>query len=269
MRIALGIEYDGTAYNGWQRQKHGVGVQAPVEEALARVADEAIEVQCAGRTDTGVHAAAQVVHFDSRASRTARNWLLGINSNLPADICALWVAFVEPDFHARYSATARTYRYCILNRLTRSALYRHRAWWVHRPLDASRMRAAAAYLLGEHDFSAYRAAGCQASTPRRNLQRIDVERQEEWLTVTVTANAFLQHMVRNLVGVLVTIGSGEQPPEWAKAVLDSRDRRQGGVAAPAHGLTLIDVAYPARFALPPNQSPAMRAPATPGPAPPA
>lgn len=253
MRIALGIEYDGTAYNGWQRQRHGVGIQTPLEEALTRVADEPVEVHCAGRTDAGVHASAQVVHFDSRAARTARNWLLGINSNLPADICALWVAFVDPDFHARYSATSRSYRYRILNRTTRSALHRHRAWWVHRPLDESRMRAGAAHLIGEHDFSAYRAAGCQAPTPHRHVNAIEVERCGEWLTVTVTANAFLQHMVRNIVGVLVTIGTGEQPADWAGEVLESRDRRQGGIAAPAHGLTLIDVAYPARFNLPPNR----------------
>jgi tRNA pseudouridine38-40 synthase len=261
MRIALGIEYDGTAYNGWQRQRHGVGVQTPLEEALTRVADEPIDVFCAGRTDAGVHATAQVVHFDSRAVRTPRNWLLGINSNLPADICALWVVFVEPDFHARYSATSRSYRYRILNRATRSALHRNRAWWVHRPLDESLMRVAAVHLIGEHDCSAYRAAGCQASSPNRNLRVIDIERRGEWLSVTVTANAFLQHMVRNIVGVLVTIGSGEQPPGWAQAVLESRDRRQGGIAAPAHGLTLIDVAYPARFGLPrpeaPERPPAM------------
>lgn len=250
MRIALGIEYDGTAYIGWQRQKHGVGVQTPIEAALARVADEVVEAHCAGRTDTGVHASAQVIHFNSSARRSERNWLLGINSNLPADICALWVAFVEPDFHARYSATSRTYRYRILNRVTRSALERHRAWWVHRPLNESAMRSAASCLIGEHDFSAFRAAGCQASTPRRDLRVIDIERQGEWLTVTITANAFLQRMVRNIVGVLVTVGAGEQPPGWAKEVLESRDRTRGGVAAPAHGLTLIDVTYPDRFGLP-------------------
>jgi tRNA pseudouridine38-40 synthase len=254
MRIALGIEYDGTAYIGWQRQKHGVGVQTPIETALARVADETVEAHCAGRTDTGVHASAQVVHFDSSARRTRRNWLLGINSNLPADICALWVAFVEPDFHARYSATSRTYRYRILNRVTRSALDRNRAWWVHRPLNESAMRSAASYLVGEHDFSAFRAAGCQASTPRRDLRVIDIERQGEWLTVTITANAFLQRMVRNIVGVLVMIGTGEQAPEWAGEVLESRDRTKGGVAAPAHGLTLIDVTYPDRFALPTHRA---------------
>jgi tRNA pseudouridine38-40 synthase len=254
MRIALGIEYDGTAYIGWQRQKHGVGVQTPIEAALGRVADETVEAHCAGRTDTGVHASAQVVHFDSSARRSRRNWLLGINSNLPADICALWVAFVEPDFHARYSATSRTYRYRILNRVTRSALDRNRAWWVHRPLNESAMRSAASYLVGEHDFSAFRAAGCQASTPRRDLRVIDIERQGEWLTVTITANAFLQRMVRNIVGVLVMIGTGEQAPEWAGEVLESRDRTKGGVAAPAHGLTLIDVTYPDRFALPTHRA---------------
>lgn len=250
MRIALGLEYDGTAYNGWQRQKSGIGVQARVEEALSRVADEPIEAYCAGRTDAGVHATGQVVHFDSRAERTSRNWLLGVNSNLPADISARWVAFVEASFHARYAAISRTYRYVILNRLTRSALHRNRAWWVHRALDESRMQAAAALLLGEHDFSAFRAAGCQAATPRRSVLSIDVRRDGEWLTVTITANAFLQHMVRNIMGLLVTIGSGEQPVDWARIVLRSRDRTQAGVAAPAHGLTLVEVAYPPHFGLP-------------------
>lgn len=252
MRIALGVEYDGTAYNGWQRQRSGVGVQALVEEALSRVANHAVEAWCAGRTDAGVHATAQVVHFDSDARRSARNWLLGINSNLPADISALWAAEVDSTFHARYSATARTYRYLILNRLPRSALHRARAWWVFRPLDESRMQAAADFLVGEHDFSAFRAAGCQAATPNRQVRTLNVAREGEWLTISITANAFLQHMVRNIVGVLVAIGSGDEKPEWAQTVLESRDRRQGGVAAPAHGLTLVDVAYPPHFHLPPT-----------------
>lgn len=250
MRIALGIEYDGTAYNGWQRQSTGIGVQSRVEEALSRVADEPVQAHCAGRTDAGVHASFQVVHFDSEAKRSRRNWLLGINSNLPADVCARWVAFVDESFHARYSAVSRTYTYLILNRLTRSALQRHRAWWVHRPLDDVRMQSAASFLVGEHDFSAFRAAGCQAATPRRNLSFIEVARRDEWLSITVTANAFLQHMVRNIVGVLVAIGSGDQPPEWARTVLESRDRTRAGVAAPPHGLTLVDVTYPSSFGLP-------------------
>ena len=249
MRIALGLEYDGTAYNGWQRQRAGTGVQSLVEEALSRVANAAVEVHCAGRTDAGVHASAQVIHFDSTADRHTRNWLLGANSNLPPDICALWVEFVDASFHARHSATSRRYRYRILNRQTRSALHRHRAWWVHQPLDVSRMRAGAAHLEGEHDFSAFRAAGCQASTPRRNVTAIAIEQDGDWLHVDITANAFLQHMVRNMVGLLVSIASGEQSPEWAKSVLASRDRTKGGITAPVHGLTLVAVEYPERFGL--------------------
>ncbi len=250
MRIAMGIEYDGTGYNGWQRQKSGTGVQELVERALAAVADEPVETVCAGRTDAGVHAAAQVVHFDSDASRTGRNWVLGTNSHLPPDINALWALPVGGDFHARYSAIARRYRYRILNRLTRSALYRHRAWWLHRPLDLAPMREAARALVGEHDFSAFRAAGCQAATPNRRVTAVEIERQRDWVTVTIEANAFLQHMVRNIVGLLAAVGSGERPPEWAREVLESRDRREGAMTAPAHGLTLIAVAYPERFGLP-------------------
>lgn len=250
MRFALGIEYDGTAYNGWQRQDSGIGVQERVEEALARVADEAIEATCAGRTDAGVHASAQVAHFDSNATRSPRNWVLGVNSNLPPDINVLWAVPVPGDFHARYSALSRSYRYLILNRMTRSALWRHRAWWLHRPLQVEPMRAAAAHLVGEHDFSAFRAAGCQARTPRREVRAIEIARNGSWVTVTICANAFLQHMVRNIVGLLAAVGAGERPPEWAAAVLESRDRRTGGVTAPPHGLTLVEVEYPAHFGIP-------------------
>lgn len=250
MRIALGIEYDGTAYNGWQRQKSGIGVQALVEQALERVANEATEAVCAGRTDSGVHAEAQVVHFDSTASRSRRNWVLGVNSNLPADINTLWAEFVTEDFHARYSATSRTYRYLILNRPTRSALWRDRCWWIYRPLDESLMREAARHLHGEHDFSAFRAAGCQALTPKRRIFAITIDRYGAWILITVRANAFLQHMVRNIVGVLVAIGASDEQPEWAQRVLESRDRTRGGIAAPAQGLALIDVEYPDSAGLP-------------------
>jgi len=246
----MGIEYDGSAYQGWQRQRNGTGVQTVLERALSGVADQCIETFCAGRTDAGVHALSQVVHFDTSASRSMRGWLLGTNSNLPDDVNVSWVHPVSDDFHARYSATARTYRYRILNRLVRSALYRHRAWWVHEPLDAERMQAAGRLLLGEHDFSAFRAAGCQASTPMRNVTHLDVRREDDWITVTITANAFLQHMVRNIAGLLAAIGSGGQAPQWAAAVLESRDRKQGAATAPAHGLTLIHVDYPSRFGLP-------------------
>ena len=244
MRIAIGIEYDGTAYNGWQRQQSGVGVQERLEAALSTVADEDIEVTCAGRTDSGVHASGQVGHYDTTSERSERGWLLGANSNLPDDINLRWVQRVDDDFHARYSALSRTYRYLILNRLVRSALYRHRAWWLHQPLDHARMHEAAQALTGEHDFSAFRAAGCQASSPNRELQSIAVTRDGDWVTLEVTANAFLQHMVRNITGTLAEIGTGERQLGWAAEVLESRDRKAGGVAAPPHGLTLVRVSYP-------------------------
>ena len=247
MRIALGIEYDGTAYNGWQRQRSGDGVQERVETALGKVADEVIEVTCAGRTDSGVHATAQVVHFDSDSERSDRGWLLGANSSLPGDIAVTWAQRVDDEFHARFSATSRSYRYRILNRLVRSALDRHRAWWVYTPLDAAQMHEAAQFLVGKHDFSAFRAAGCQASTPNREITSISVRRDGEWLTLDVTANAFLQHMVRNLTGTLVSVGLREKPSTWMTEVLESRDRKHGGIAAPAHGLTLVGVAYPKKW----------------------
>jgi tRNA pseudouridine38-40 synthase len=250
MRVALGIEYDGTSYNGWQRQKTGLGVQQRVEEALSVVANHPVEVICAGRTDTGVHATDQVVHFDTDSERSERGWLLGANTNLPDDINVSWVALVADDFHARFSATSRSYRYLILNRLQRSALHRHRAWWVYEPLDAERMHEAAQRLLGEHDFSAFRAAGCQANTAVRNMTHISVGRDGDWITLDVTANAFLQHMVRNIMGTVVTVGLGEERVEWVTEVLESRDRKAGGIAAPAHGLTLAGVEYPAALGVP-------------------
>jgi len=250
MRVALGIEYDGTSYNGWQRQKNGIGVQQRLEEALARVADEPVEVVCAGRTDTGVHASGQVVHFDTTADRSERGWLLGANTNLPPDISVSWVRQVGDDFHARFSATGRRYRYVILNRLQRSALHRHRAWWVYQPLDERAMQEAAQPLLGEHDFSAFRAAGCQAKSAMRELTSISVTRCGDWLTVEVAANAFLMHMVRNITGTLAAIGRGEQPVSWVRDVLESRDRTVGGVTAPPQGLTLVAVDYPEAFGIP-------------------
>lgn len=250
MRIALGIEYDGTAYNGWQRQKTGLGVQQRVEEALCSVANHPVEVTCAGRTDTGVHASGQVVHFDTHSARDDRGWLLGANSNLPDDISVSWARQVDDDFHARFSATARHYRYRILNRLERSAIHRHWAWWIYQPLDAERMHTAAQQLLGEHDFSAFRAAGCRANTPNRDITQVAVQRDGDWLTLTITANAFLQHMVRNITGSLVKVGAGEEAPAWIAEVLASRDRKRGGIAAPPHGLTLTSVDYPQECGVP-------------------
>jgi tRNA pseudouridine38-40 synthase len=246
------LEYDGTAYNGWQRQRTGIGVQALVEDALSSVANQDIEVTCAGRTDTGVHASAQVAHFDTHSERESHGWLLGANSNLPDDINVTWAHPVDDSFHARFSATSRSYHYLILNRLQRSALYRDRAWWVYTELDADRMHRAAQALLGKHDFSAYRAAGCQASTPNREVTAISVTRDNDWLHLHITANAFLQHMVRNVMGTLVAIGCGDESEKWAGEVLESRDRKRGGVAAPPHGLTLVEVTYPQEFQLPPD-----------------
>lgn len=250
MRIALGIEYDGTAYNGWQRQRTGIGVQSRVEQALSLIANEAIEICCAGRTDSGVHATGQVAHFDTTSERSDHGWLLGLNSNLPDDINATWVKPVDDSFHSRFSATARSYRYLILNRLARSALNAHRAWWVHQSLDEQIMHASAQVLLGRHNFSAFRAAGCQASTPDREVSSIAVKRQGDWVMLEITANAFLQHMVRNIMGSLLAIGCGDESPDWLISVLDSRDRRHGGIAAPPHGLTLVRVDYPAEFEIP-------------------
>ena len=205
---------------------------------------------CAGRTDTGVHASGQVVHFETSSERTERGWLLGANSNMPDDVNVTWVKPVVDDFHARFSATSRSYRYRILNRVQRSALHRHRAWWVYQPLDDKRMHAAAQLLLGRHDFSAFRAAGCQASSPVRDLTQMSVSRRGDWLTLDVSANAFLQHMVRNITGMLAAIGLGEREVAWASEVLESRDRTAGGIAAPPHGLTLVAVGYPPSFGIP-------------------
>ncbi|MDX1482611.1 MAG: tRNA pseudouridine(38-40) synthase TruA [Woeseiaceae bacterium] len=255
MRIAAGVEYDGTAYNGWQRVASGTGVQEVVERALSRVADHEVSATCAGRTDAGVHATAQVIHFDSGSERSERSWLLGGNSNLPDDVVLHWIRRVSDDFHARYSASARTYRYLILNRLVRPALLRHRAWWLHDPLDTGRMSEAAQALLGEHDFSAFRAAGCQSRTAVRRITELRVERVDDWVSITITANAFLQHMVRNITGLLAEIGRGDAEPSAARDILEGRDRTAAGVAAPARGLTLVAVEYPAAFGLPASSVP--------------
>ena len=225
-------------------------MQERLETAIAAVADETVEVVCAGRTDTGVHATGQVVHFDTTATRTGRSWLLGVNSNLPDDVSVAWAQTVSDEFHARFSATARHYRYRILNRLQRSALHRRRAWWVHQPLDAAAMHRAAQQLVGEHDFSAFRAAGCQARNPVREIFAIGVDRDGDWVTLAVSANAFLQHMVRNLTGTLVRVGTGDASEDWVAAVLTGKTRTAAGVAAPPHGLTLVKVDYPDGFGLP-------------------
>lgn len=250
MRIALGIEYDGTPYHGWQFQEGVVSVQAEVEAALAKVANHFVRVSCAGRTDTGVHATAQVVHFDTAVQRTERSWVYGANSNLPKSIAVQWARPVAEDFHARFSAVRRRYRYVIFNRHVRPTFLAYRVTWDHRPLDETRMARAAQFLVGEHDFSTFRSYACQAKQPVRTLHRLDVWRDGPLIFMEVEANGFLHHMVRNMAGVLTAVGAGEQEPGWAQQLLEHRDRVLGGVTAPAHGLYFTGVTYPAEFALP-------------------
>ena len=247
MRIALGIEYDGSGYAGWQQQQGQPSIQAALEHALGFVANQPIKLTCAGRTDAGVHALSQVAHFDCAVERTVRNWVHGANSGLPNDICVRWAESVSDDFHARFSATARHYRYIIDNRPVRSALHYHRVTWHYAALDADRMHQAAQCLVGEHDFSAFRDSDCQSKTPMRNMMAINVKRDQHWVMIDITANAFLHHMVRNIVGVLLPIGEGKREPSWAAEVLASRDRTQAGVTAPAAGLYLTAVDYPAEL----------------------
>jgi tRNA pseudouridine38-40 synthase len=250
VRIAVGIEYDGSAYAGWQAQSSLPTLQGVLEQALGRIAAEPVGLTCAGRTDAGVHACGQVAHFDTHAVRSLRGWVLGTNSELPRDVSVAWAMPVPGHFHARYCAEARTYRYLIANRLARPALLCGRAAWIHRPLDEARMREAAQSLLGEHDFSAFRAAECQAKSPIRRMERLEVERHGEFVIIEATANAFLHHMARNIAGLLIAIGRGDAPVEFAHQVLSGRDRTRNAATAAAAGLYLLAVRYPAAFGVP-------------------
>ncbi|KRE94985.1 tRNA pseudouridine synthase A [Frateuria sp. Soil773] len=254
MRIALGIEYDGTGFSGWQRLSHGPTVQAAVEQALSFVAAHPVQVTCAGRTDAGVHGRCQVVHFDTEVRRDLRGWVLGACSNLPPSVAVLWAQPVAEDFHARFSARSRRYRYAILNRPVRAALEARYVTWERHPLDARRMHEAAQALVGEHDFTAFRAITCQAAHARRAVLAVSVRREGEQVLVEIEANAFLHHMVRNIVGSLLPIGRGEQPVEWMGALLAGRDREAAGPTAPSSGLTFIGPRYEAHWGLPPEVS---------------
>ncbi len=254
LRYALCVEYDGSVYRGWQSQPGGVAsVQDAVESGLSVVANEPVKVVCAGRTDAGVHGCYQIIHVDTHALRSERAWVLGTNTNMPYDINIRWAKRVPEDFHARFSALERRYRYVIYNAPVMPALLNKQLTWTHKPLDEQRMQEAANFLLGEHDFSSYRAVGCQARSPVREVRRFVVRRIGKLIVLDVTANAFLHHMIRNFAGVLMKIGAGEAEPQWAKQVLDARDRRQGGVTARPFGLYFVDVKYPAEYDLPQSE----------------
>jgi len=248
-RWVLGLEYDGGGFAGWQQQSGRRTVQAALEQALSVVADQPVTAICAGRTDAGVHALEQVVHFDSEAQRPHHAWLLGGNSHLPEAVRILWVKPAIGDFHARYSAIARFYQYVILNRPIKSALARQQVTWHYAPLDAKKMHQAAQHLVGNHDFSSFRAQSCQSKSPRRMMHCIEVYRQSDRIIIDLCANAFLHHMVRNIAGVLLAIGAGKQPVNWTLALLEAKNRSLAAVTAPPDGLYLAGVFYPQRYGL--------------------
>jgi tRNA pseudouridine38-40 synthase len=250
MRLALGIEYDGTEFSGWQRLTHGDTVQGALEKALSFVAAHPVEVTCAGRTDAGVHGRCQVVHFDTEVQRDMRGWVLGTCSNLPTSVAVLWAQPVDEAFHARFSARSRHYRYRILNRPVRAALDARYVTWERLPLDAARMHEAAQVLVGEHDFTTFRAVSCQAAHARREVLAVSVRREDEQVEIEIEANAFLHHMVRNIVGSLLPIGRGEQPVSWMGELLEGRNRAVAGPTALASGLTFLGPRYEAHWGLP-------------------
>jgi len=251
MRYAACIEYDGASFSGWQTQKHNVRtVQETVEAALSKVADRPTPIITAGRTDTAVHATHQIIHFDSDVERSEFAWCRGTNRFLSHDVRVRWVTPISDEFHARFSALTRSYRFVIYNNSIQSALYRKHATHEYRELDVIKMREAGKVLEGEHDFSSFRAAGCQAHSPVRTMLEFSLNREGPWVWFDVTANAFLQHMVRNIAGCLIEVGCGKRKVEWMAEVLDKRDRTKGGITAPPNGLYLVGVGYPKEFTLP-------------------
>lgn len=251
MRIALGLEYDGSSWGGWQFQGHDPNtIQHALECALSKVADHPVSVVAAGRTDAGVHASGMVVHFDTHVVRSERSWVLGANRYLPDSVAVQWATLVQDEFHARFRALARRYRYLIYNHPYRSALMSQRSTWHYHELNVPAMHAALRYLAGEHDFSSLRAAGCQARQPVRCIQHISLIARPPWILLDIQANGFLHHMVRNIIGVLLPVGEGKQQPGWVGEVLAARDRTVAGVTAPPYGLYFVDVLYPEDFVLP-------------------
>jgi tRNA pseudouridine38-40 synthase len=250
MRIALGLEYDGAGFFGWQRQREVNSVQQELETALSAIANHPVEVFCAGRTDAGVHATAQVVHFDTNAVRDAKGWIMGANSKLPDQIAVRWAKTVPDSFHARFSATARRYRYIIYNKAYRPAILRAGLSHYHQQLDLDLMRQAAVALLGEHDFSAFRAIQCQSKTPFRNIHHLHLARVGDYIVLDIKANAFLHHMVRNITGSLLEVGMGRKPVSWLAELLHNKDRNAAAATAKPGGLYLVQVDYPEQFAIP-------------------
>jgi len=257
VRIALGLEYCGLSFTGWQSQPDGRGVQDALERALAIIADAPVGTTAAGRTDTGVHATMQVVHFDVEAVRPDNAWVRGVNSNLPADVGVLWASPVAGDFHARYAALRRHYTYLLSARAVRPALLAGRVGWYHRSLDVASMQTAANALLGTHDFSAFRAAECQAKTPTRALSTASVVAAGEYVRFDFCANAFLHHMIRNIVGTLIYVGAGKHPPSWVGELLAGRDRARAAPTFSPDGLYLTGVEYDAAWTLPPTRRAAL------------
>lgn len=250
MRVALGIEYDGAKFYGWQRQRVVDSVQKHVEEALSKIADCPITIHCAGRTDAGVHATGQVVHFDTDVERPEKAWIMGGNTNLPDSIAIKWAKPVEEDFHARFSATARRYRYIIFNNRFRPGILTGGVTHEYQPLDETKMQEASRCLLGENDFSAFRASLCQSKSPFRNVIHLEVSRKSQYVIIDIRANAFVHHMVRNIAGSLIEVGAGNQPVEWIETLLKGKDRTQAAATAKPNGLYLVDVTYPDEFGLP-------------------
>ena len=243
-RVALTVEYDGAGFSGWQAQRDVITVQQTLESALSSVADRPVRVHCAGRTDTGVHATNQVVHFDDPVGRSPKSWLMGTNANLPRTVAVRDARPVSAEFHARFSARSRRYRYLVYNSPTRPAIAAEHVTWVRQPLDEALMDTAAQALIGERDFSAFRAASCQSSTPMRRVDFVRVYRRGVLVCVDIQANAFLHHMVRNIVGTLIVVGRGLQPPAWAGQLLDGGDRTVAADTAAPNGLYLVAVEYP-------------------------
>jgi tRNA pseudouridine38-40 synthase len=250
MRLALGVEYDGGPFNGWQSQADGHTVQDTLQHSLSRIAGHPVSVIAAGRTDTGVHALEQVVHFDTEVRRPLTAWVRGANAFLPDSIAVLWAHPVPDEFHARFSAQGRSYRYVLINRATRLAVHTGKAGWYHLPLDVPAMRAAAQILIGKHDFSAFRAAQCQANSPVRHLNQLDIRREGEMLIFDLSADAFLHHMVRNIIGCLVYVGKGKHAPDWMLELLSGRERTIAAPTFAPDGLYLRRIRYDSMWGLP-------------------